>query len=118
MINTMVWNIRGVVGHDTSHSLKKLLKIHSASLLVVLEVIDALQREVFKNKFNFHLGLCNLSNKLWVFCKVGFAVDVLINSNQILHLAITHECWNSIFYCTFVYTKCMWVEWHSLWVDL
>ena len=52
---------------------------------------------------------------LW---KPEFTVNMLLNSEQLLHVAITHVSWSSEVRCSFVYAKCIATERRGLWNDL
>ena len=94
MTSILVRNIRGIVGHAFSHRLKTLIRFHSVSFLVILEpMVEPEQLDGFTAKFGFHLGVSNFSNKIWVMWKAGFIVDVVINADQFIHLAVAHESW-------------------------
>lgn len=119
MIKSLIWNARDVTGRVTSRRLKKLLRLNSVSFLVILEpMLEASAFLGFVEKFGFHLGLCNDSSKIWVCWKNQFAVNVIENTDQLLHLAFAHESLFETLYCTFVYAKCTRNERQDLWVSL
>ena len=67
MIKALIWNTRGVASPATSHRLRKILRSNSVSFLVILEpMLDFSTLASFLRKFGFHLGLFNVSNKIWV----------------------------------------------------
>ena len=70
------------------------------------------------SKLRFNLRVCNVSNKIWVMWKRGLPVDVIVNVDQYIHLALMHESWNCVSYCSFIYVKCSSIERRSLWLDL
>ena len=91
MINTFIWNIRGVARRASVRRLKKLIRMHSISFRVILEsMLDSSQLDAVRIKFEFHLTVCNVVNKIWILWKPEFAVNVLANSEQFIHFAVTH----------------------------
>ncbi|XP_027150341.1 phospholipid-transporting ATPase 2-like [Coffea eugenioides] len=81
-------------------------------------MVDVSQLNAFRLKFGFHPAVSNITNKIWVLWKSEFAVNVLINSEQFIHVTVTNVSWRSEVCCSFVYAKCSPVERRSLWADL
>ncbi|XP_071933791.1 uncharacterized protein [Coffea arabica] len=81
-------------------------------------MVDPFQLDTFKNRFGFHLAVCNTSNKIWILWKADFAVNVLLNEDQLIHLAITHATWTGEVLCSFTYANCSQVGRRHLWSSL
>nr|XP_027067853.1 uncharacterized protein LOC113693523 [Coffea arabica] len=115
----LVWNIRGIAGRASIRRLKKLLRLHSVTFLVIIEpMVDAGLLDDFTSRFGFHLRVCNSSNKIWVMWRSGFAVNVLVNNDQLIHMQVSHDSWNFVAHRSFVYGKCSRVERRALWSAL
>ncbi|XP_027067398.1 uncharacterized protein [Coffea arabica] len=115
----LVWNIRRIAGRASIRCLKKLLRLHSVTFLVIIEpMVDAGQLDDFTSRFGFHLGVCNSSNKIWVMWRSGFAVNVLVNNDQLIHMQVCHDSWTFVAHGSFVYGKCSRVERRALWSAL
>ena len=119
MINMLIWNIRGIAGRSSVRPLRKLLRLLSISFLVILEpMVEASQLQAFIAKFGFHLAVWNVNNKIWVLWKADWAINVLVNSEQFMHMAVTHSTRQSVVFCSFVYAKCTPVGRQDLWAGL
>lgn len=68
MINIMVWNARGVGNVSTTRRLKRLCRIHSVSVLVLLEpIVSVDSMDSLRDALHFSDSLFLNNNKIWVF---------------------------------------------------
>lgn len=113
----MSWNVRGVANVATMRRLRKLIRLHSLSLLTLYEpMVDSSRLAEVKERLGFPHGVHSVSNKIWVLWKSNLVVTLLHQSGQLMHFHIYLQ--QSSCLVTFIYAKCTRLERHQLWHDL
>lgn len=73
MISILIWNVQGAGCKSTLRRLRKLCKIHSISVLVILEPFVSIDHLVqLRDYLHFREYNYNPSNKVWVVWKGDF----------------------------------------------
>ncbi|KAI0493539.1 hypothetical protein KFK09_023657 [Dendrobium nobile] len=102
MINTIIWNVRGIGCPSSRLRTKNHCHIHNISVLVLLEPLISMEKLFSTANFlGFHQAFANVSNKIWVFWKDFVMIDVIGNFSQVLHCNI--ESLNFQCVASFVY---------------
>lgn len=119
MINSIVWNIRGIVNNTSIRRLKKLIKLHKASIIVVIEP-KAPNESIsnYQHKFNRKGSLYNDKGSIWIFWKEDIHVTVLSSAEQFIHVEVAHNLFASPVTMTVVYASCDNRERRVLWNQL
>lgn len=106
MSNILIWNARGVANLATFRRLQNLCRLHSLSILVLIEPIVVVDRlPQFCSRLGFQHSFTLPNNKVWVFWRHSFVVVLLVHSDQYVHFKMSHPAISNNFYSTFVYAK-------------
>ena len=114
----MIWNIRGIGKIDKQKILFDMLLTHRPHILVLLECFIHVEDASSIHRFGFHSVFSNISNKIWCLAQAGFDVQVVQNTNQLLHVKICSILLQKDIFCTFVYAKCYRNPRRALWEKL
>ena len=78
MINSIMWNIRGIGKAPAVRCLKKLIHMHYLSLVCVLEHFLHLDKlESTRNRLGIESVISSSSGKIWVFWLASFTLEVI-----------------------------------------
>ncbi|PIN03582.1 hypothetical protein CDL12_23891 [Handroanthus impetiginosus] len=69
-------------------------------------------------RFNFSGVIANCANQIWCFFDDNLTVDVLMDTNQLLHVKVSSGQWKDPLFCSFIYAKCNRWDRRRLWDDL
>lgn len=106
MINTLVWNAHRVGNHSTVNRLKRLVRLHFLSFLVLLEPFIADDRLVaLQNKLHFSALHLSANKKIFLFWRHGLFTTVFHQTNQFFHVQVQHPQVTQFFQFTVVYAK-------------
>ena len=91
MINTLLYNIRGVSKASNLRRLKKIIRLHGVQFVAISEPkLDVSQVKYICMKLSFDYAIVNISEDLWIFYSCPFICSVVGNSNQHISLSIQH----------------------------
>lgn len=92
MYKVLVWNIRGAANVASMRRIKKLVRLHHISFLVLLEPMDDVNK---LGSLTFSLGFSDYisspNNKIWILWSSGFHAMTLSLTYQFLHLLVSHD---------------------------
>lgn len=107
MINTLIWNVRGINTQGALERLKMLKKMHKLSIIVVLEPFsDSTHVQHFKHQLAMEKAISNCNGKIWLFWTTDIDCVVLEKDEQQITCDIRHNALHNQFTVTFVYAKC------------
>ena len=119
MLNTMIWNARGIKNSDTRSRVKALIKLHRLNLCAILEplipVSDLLSTRL---KLMFASSLSNNRSTIWLFWDDSLDCSLIHDGGQSLTVLCHHKTTNVDFLLTIVYAKCTRSERQTLWRHL
>ncbi|XP_060195386.1 uncharacterized protein LOC132624660 [Lycium barbarum] len=124
MINTIIWNIRGIGSRGAFDRLKKITHIHKATFVALQEpfvhnaVINKNKIQKYKRKLGFTNAVTNKNGKIWCLWDDDFKCKVISDHNQQLTLEIQHSSHNEGFVVTIVYAKTSSRKRKRLWENL
>lgn len=105
MISALIWNIRGISKKGAIRRLKRLKKIHSLQMLVVLEPkLDASRIKSFCLKLGFESYVSNLNSKIWCFFKEEIKWEIISDMNQCITFNFNLD--DRAIQCSMVYASC------------
>lgn len=85
MINSLIWNIRGL-------PLRKLVRLHRLSLICVLEPFISVDRlEALRVRLGMDHALSSQSGKIWVFWSAPFSVELLHDMGKVIYYRVSHS---------------------------
>ena len=83
MIKLLFWNIRGVARPPNLKRLKKLIKLHSIQLVVVVEPKTSVQNFTdIRMKLGMEWGMTNQEGTVWLFYRSMFTCACIGESTQ------------------------------------
>lgn len=98
--------MRGVGNVSTVRRLRKLCKLHSFSILVLIEPFVANSHmDSLMHKLGFMGSFSSDNKKILVFWRHGFVVNLVAQSDQYLHLQCSHQPISDSVFLTCVYAK-------------
>ncbi|CAI9109110.1 OLC1v1008865C1 [Oldenlandia corymbosa var. corymbosa] len=99
--------------------LKVLIKIIKVELVFIMEpMLLEHQIKVIKRELGFDLAFSSITSKIWVFCKAGFSLCLLENTEQFIHFEDTHISVPTKFLLSAVYAKSKQKGRHALWQNM
>lgn len=114
-VNSLIWNAQGVVNPATLGTLKNWIKEHRLAFVAILEP----QNTCDPKSLDFELGLSfrpsNSNNIIWILSHRDFEIDVILCTDQLLHVRVSAAVLRQPLYLTSVYAKCSRVGRYPLW---
>lgn len=107
MINSLIWNVRGISKAPTVRRLRKLIQLHRLSLICVPEPFlfaDRLEATQFRLWMDH--AISSQSGKIWVFWSTIFSVEIMIDMGQVIHCRVSHALFPKHVFVSYVYTSC------------
>ena len=93
MINSLIWNIRGIAGKTSLRRLKNLIKMHRPKIIAIIEPMVELDRIAFFTRtLGFANSMSNCANKIWVFWVEDLLTYSKITTSILPFLSIRHGC--------------------------
>lgn len=92
MISHLFWNIRGIASKASLRRLKSLVRMHSVSVLVLLEPLVHINKiEEFRIKLGFTTALASATGRIWIFGNntVSFG-HVDLSNDQVIHVELSY----------------------------
>ncbi|XP_022891853.1 uncharacterized protein LOC111406705 [Olea europaea var. sylvestris] len=118
-MSAIIWNARGVASVATRRRLKKLIQLHQAYLVVILELFVLQQNFAYTRRYlRFDRGAQNESNRIWFFWKSRTNVTVIVDHPQFLHVRVEDFRLARPIYLTPVYASCDATIRRDLWAGL
>lgn len=109
MINTIIWNIRGVESKGAFDRLIKLVRIHKVSFVALLEPFvhssNNYNLDHYKRKLGLQHAIANCNGKIWCFWNGDYTCNAISNHKQELTLSIQHAMVKDTHWVTIVYAK-------------
>ena len=116
--NLLIWNARGVANANTQNVIKRLIKEHKISVLVIIEPLISPRADFFSRKFGLQYKGCNNNGQIWLFAEMGIEVDSWDDSEQILHARCVSSLLPTPFFISVAYGKCTRVGRIPMWNKL
>ncbi|XP_027120509.2 uncharacterized protein [Coffea arabica] len=119
MINTLLWNIRGVSKLPNLRRLKSISKEKGVQFVAISEPkLEASRVEDIRLKLAFDFAHVNDSGDLWILYKYPFNCSVLGNSTQHISLMVSHPWLPGSMIFSFVHAACTEEGRRELWANL
>ncbi|CAA0820100.1 Unknown protein [Striga hermonthica] len=118
MINTLIWNIRGIGNSLAKKMTKTLIKDHKLNLLALIEPKISLDPKYLCRLFNFQQVVQNASNHIWLLCDHNCQIQILPSSRQLLHVKVSSPLSPTPFLLFIVYEEHSHLPRQDLWADL
>ncbi|KAF9681426.1 hypothetical protein SADUNF_Sadunf05G0000200 [Salix dunnii] len=119
MINSLIWNIRGIAGKTGLRRLKNLIKMHRPKIIEIIEPMVELDRIAFFTRtLGFANSMSNCANKIWVFWVEDLTVNLFKDHNQCITVSVNTPWLSQSFFISFVYAKNLRSERKILWDKL
>ncbi|KAL6536656.1 hypothetical protein OROMI_026237 [Orobanche minor] len=90
---------------------------HKNSAPLSLMIID-LNTNFFLKRFGFHSVCANVSNHIWLFTETDTKIQILKNTEQMLHVEVNCSSIPTMFFLTVVYGRHTKIQRRDLWDDL
>lgn len=119
MINSMIWNIMGMVNKPSIRRTRKLIKLYKLAFFAIIEPkasTDCLQE--YQRLFSCHGACGNDKGTIWVFWRENINVKTISFTEQCIHLELFHPYLASVITITVVYASSDARERRSLWDQL
>ncbi|PIN11890.1 hypothetical protein CDL12_15503 [Handroanthus impetiginosus] len=97
---------RGIKSKASQARLERLKNVHHLKMIVILEPMTTLDVNFMTRRFGFHEVLANCNNHIWCFFDVDLHVDIILNTEQLLHVNVRSGLWRESCVCSFVHAKC------------
>lgn len=107
MINTIIWNTRGINTQGAMERIQSLKIIHQLAMIVILEPYSTnSQLQHCRIQLGMEKVMCNRNGKIWVFWNHEVDCTMLENDKQQLTCEIQHTQIPHKFFSIVVYAKC------------
>ncbi|KAL6551326.1 hypothetical protein OROMI_021814 [Orobanche minor] len=118
MISSLIWNIRGVGNKQAQNKIRMIKRNHKFNILALIEPKVDLNTNFFLKRFGFHSVCANVSNHIWLFTETDTKIQILKNTEQMLHVEVNCSSIPSVFFLTVVYGRNTKIQRRDLWDDL
>ena len=119
MINTLLWNIRGVSMVPNLCRLNNIIRLHGIQFVAICEPkLDVARVEYIHMRLSFDYALVNVSGDLWIFYSSPFACSVVGTSDKHIFLSIHHPWLSGPMIFLFVHVMCSVEGRRDLWEKL
>lgn len=119
MINTMIWNIRGIAGKVGLCRLKRFVKLYR---LKIVDILEPMVTHASIAYYAYMLGLINyhfnVSEKIWVFWDESIRASIFRDHAQCLSMSFKLLNLSCEIGCSFIYAKTTRTERYPLWDEL
>lgn len=107
MINTIIWNIKGVRSQKAIHRLKNLCIINKIDFAAIIEPFSNKGKiQGYMRFLRFHHCQENINGQIWYFWKQNCQAKVIANEEQQITLQIKHDMIDNELCFSVVYAKC------------
>ncbi|XP_042016276.1 uncharacterized protein LOC121764297 [Salvia splendens] len=114
----MIWNAQGIANATTQGNFKNMIDMYSVLFAAVLEPQTDPQPSFFSRRFGLQFRCSNTSGKIWIFSHRDWQVEVIDDSEQVLHIRVTAAIFPCSIYLSVVYAKCSREGRYDLWNKL
>ncbi|KAL6586072.1 hypothetical protein OROMI_002716 [Orobanche minor] len=97
---------------------KMLKRNHKFNILALIEPKVDLNKKKILKLFGFHSVCANVSNHIWLFTETDTRIQVLKNTEQMLHVEVNCSSIPTVFFLTVVYGRNTKIQRRDLWDDL
>lgn len=105
MIESLIWNIRGITSKGAFDRLKQLKRMHNLQVIGIMEPFSNKRNlDKFKRRLSFEFAFANCTNKIWLFCDSHISCNIIEDMEQQVTFSI--EYFGEIIHLTLVYAKC------------
>ncbi|KAL6582737.1 hypothetical protein OROMI_004815 [Orobanche minor] len=91
---------------------------HKFNILALIEPKVDLNTNFFLKRFGFHSVYANVSNHIWLFTETDTKIQILKNTEQMLHVEVNCLSIPTVFFLTVVYGRNTKIQRRDLWDDL
>lgn len=106
MINSLIWNIRGISKAPAVHMLQKLIRLHRLALICVLEpFLSADRLEATQFRLGMDHAISSKSGKIWVFWSTPFLVEIMIDMGQVIYCRVSHALFPEPVFVSYIYAS-------------
>ncbi|KAL6570158.1 hypothetical protein OROMI_014672 [Orobanche minor] len=88
------------------------------NILALIEPKVDLNTNFFLKRFGFHSVCANVSNHIWLFTETDTKIQILKNTEQMLHVEVNCSSIPTVFFLTVVYGRHTKIQRRDLWDDL
>ncbi|XP_042006112.1 uncharacterized protein LOC121754887 [Salvia splendens] len=114
----MIWNAQGIANATTQGSFKNMIDMYSVLFAAVLEPQTEPHPSFFSRRFGLQFRCSNTNGKIWIFSHRDWQVDVIDDSEQVLHVRVTAAIFPTPIFLSVVYAKCSREGRYDLWNKL
>ncbi|XP_059285600.1 uncharacterized protein LOC132039071 [Lycium ferocissimum] len=119
MINTIIWNIRGVNSKGAFDRLIRLARTHKTSFISFQEpFVNSSRLHYFRRKIGFNNATSNCSGKIWCLWDDNYSCTIVEDHIQHLTLQVHHIMSQVKFHVSIVYAKIKASNRKDLWGSL
>ncbi|KAL0912446.1 hypothetical protein M5K25_018419 [Dendrobium thyrsiflorum] len=117
MINSIIWNIRGIGCPFSRLRVKILCRTHNVLFLVILEPLISVSKLNETTRYlGFMHNLANVSNKILLFWHDPVIIDMVGGFNQVLYCKVEYMQFN--FFASLIYASSSHLVRRELWSQL
>ncbi|KAL6576888.1 hypothetical protein OROMI_011164 [Orobanche minor] len=95
-----------------------LKRNHKFNILALIEPKVDLNKKKILKRFGFHSVCANVSNHIWLFTETDTRIQILKNTEQMLHVEVNCSSIPTVFLLTVVYGRNTKIQRRDLWDDL
>ncbi|XP_042038361.1 uncharacterized protein LOC121784262 [Salvia splendens] len=114
----VIWNAQGIANSRTQGTLKNMIDMYSVMFAAVIEPQTDPRPSFYSRRFGLQFGCANISGKIWIFAHRDWDIEVVYDSDQVLHVRVTAAIFPVPIHLSIVYAKCTRVGRYSLWDKL
>ncbi|KAL1565667.1 hypothetical protein AAHA92_01366 [Salvia divinorum] len=114
----MIWNAQGIANSRTQGTLKNMIDMYSVMFAAVIEPQTDPRPSFYSRRFGLQFGCANISGKIWIFAHRDWHVEVVDDSDQVIHVRASAAIFPVPIYLSIVYAKCTRGGRYSLWTKL
>ncbi|XP_041998176.1 uncharacterized protein LOC121748030 [Salvia splendens] len=114
----MIWNAQGIANTTTQGTFKNMIDMYSILFAAVLEPQTDPQPSFFNRRFGLQFRCSNTNGKIWIFSHRDWQVEVIDDSEQVLHVRVSAAIFPFSIYLSVVYAKCSREGRYDLWNKL
>ncbi|KAL1551887.1 hypothetical protein AAHA92_19675 [Salvia divinorum] len=114
----MIWNAQGIANSRTQGTLKNMIDMYSVMFVAVIEPQTDPRPSFYSRRFGLQFGCANISGKIWIFAHRDWHVEVVDDSDQVIHVRVSAAIFPVPIYLSIVYAKCTRGGRYSLWTKL
>lgn len=105
-MNLAIWNAQGIANPGTQRHLKNLIAHHFLSFVAVIDPQSAPSPVFHGRRFGLVFRASNVNGKIWLFSHKDFQIDVVDDSEQVLHVRVTAAVLSRPIFVSVIYAKC------------